>query len=343
MNKNKRIYRIPIFVPHKGCPHDCVFCNQKKITGYTQQCTPQSVAKIADEYLESIYKTCKREDAYIEIAYFGGSFTGIELELQKQYMQAANEYLSQGKIDGIRCSTRPDYINDDILSMLKSYGITTIELGVQTTDDECLMLSNRGHTFADVVNACALIKRYGINLGLQMMTGLPGDTEQKSLKTADDIIALGPQCVRIYPTLVLEGTYLYTMYKNGNYKPFSLDETVDLCAQLINKFKHNNIEIIRIGLQTTDEININTVIGPYHPALAELCYGRIERNRIEKYVVDNNLKNTVLKIQAPKQMFSVISGHKKENTIYFKKKYNIDICLCESGDMQSRNIFYCKN
>ncbi len=330
MSYKKRIYRIPIFVPHKGCPHDCVFCNQKKITGHSDECSPQSVAAITDQYLKSILKKCRREDAYIEIAYFGGSFTGIELELQKQYMQAANEYLAQGKIDGIRCSTRPDYINDEILNMLKSYGITTIELGVQTTDDECLRLSNRGHSIADVKNAAALIKKYGINLGLQMMTGLPGDTQQKSLKTADDIISLEPQCVRIYPTLVLEGTHLYDMYQKGEYKPFSLEATVDLCAQLVKKFESNNIEIIRIGLQTTDEINKNTVIGPYHPALAELCYGRIERNRIEKYIIEKNIKNVCLKIDSPKQNFSKIMGHKKENCVYFKNKYNVDLKLCQS-------------
>ncbi len=328
-NKNK-IFRIPIFVPHKGCPNDCVFCNQKKITGHTAECTPQSVAKIADEHLKYILKKCDREAAYIEIAYFGGSFTGIQFELQKQYMQIANKYLTQGKIDGIRCSTRPDYINDDILNMLKSYGITTIELGVQSTDNECLKLSNRGHNFEDVKNAARLIKKHNINLGLQMMTGLPGDTEQKSLKTADDIISLEPQCVRIYPTLVLQGTHLYTMYQNGEYQPFSLEMTVDLCAQLINKFKSNNIQIIRIGLQTTDEINANTVIGPYHPALAELCYGRLLRNKIEQFVLNNHIKNECLKIDSPKQQFSKIMGHKKENYVYFKNKYNIDLKLCQS-------------
>lgn len=340
MNSKKRIFRIPIFVPHKGCPHDCVFCNQKKITGHTDQCTPQSVAAITDEYIKSILKKCKREDAYIEIAYFGGSFTGIEFELQKQYMQAANKYLMQGKIDGIRCSTRPDYIDDNILCMLKQYGITTIELGVQTTDSECLKLSNRGHSFEDVKNASELIKNHGINLGLQMMTGLPGDTPQKSLKTADDIIALNPQCVRIYPTLVMEGTHLYTMYKKGEYKPFTLEQTVCLCAQLAEKFNNSNIEIIRIGLQTTDEINKDTVIGPYHPALAELCYGRLERNKIEKYIIENNLKNVRLKIESPKQNFSQIIGHSKENCIYFKNKYNIDIKLCQSEQFKISIIDY---
>ena len=332
MSHKKKIYRIPIFVPHKGCPHDCVFCNQKKITGHTEECSPQSVSKIADEYLESILENCNREDAYIEIAYFGGSFTGIEFEIQKQYMQVANEYLTSGKIDGIRCSTRPDYINDHILCMLKGYGMSVIELGVQSADDNVLKKSNRGHTFDDVVNASKLIKKYGISLGLQMMTGLPGDTPEISVETAKKIASLNPDCVRIYPTLVMEGTMLYNMYKSGIYKPQSVEQAAELVSQIIPIFENAGSEIIRIGLQTTDNVNEKTVVGPYHPAFAELCYGRVERSKIEKYITDNNIKNTKLKIRAPKHMFSKIVGHKKENVLYFMNKYNVDITLGEDEE-----------
>jgi len=224
---------------------------------------------------------------------------------------------------------RPDYINDEILTMLKSYGMKVIELGVQSANDEVLKKSNRGHTFDDVIKASQLIKEYGISLGLQMMTGLPGDTKQTSVETAQKIASLNPDCVRIYPTLVMENTALYKMYKSNEYIPWTVDEAVDVVSKIIPIFENNGIDIIRIGLQTTDNVNQNTVIGPYHPAFAELCYSRIERNKIENIIIVNNIKDTVYEINAPKQLFSKITGHKKENILYFKNKYNVDIILKE--------------
>jgi len=224
---------------------------------------------------------------------------------------------------------RPDYINDEILTMLKSYGMKVIELGVQSANDEVLKKSNRGHTFDDVIKASQLIKEYGIYLGLQMMTGLPGDTKQTSVETAQKIASLNPDCVRIYPTLVMENTALYKMYKSNEYIPWTVDEAVDVVSKIIPIFENNGIDIIRIGLQTTDNVNQNTVIGPYHPAFAELCYSRIERNKIENIIIVNNIKDTVYEINAPKQLFSKITGHKKENILYFKNKYNVDIILKE--------------
>ena len=325
----KRTYHIPIFVPHKGCPHDCVFCNQKKITGHTDVCDTIEIKTIVEEYLSSIAKNGSREDAHIEVAFFGGSFTGIDRDVQEEYMKCVEPDIKSGDIDGIRCSTRPDYIDDDILTMVKSYGMSVIELGVQSADDRVLSITNRGHSFADVENAAMLIKKHGISLGLQMMTGLPGDTPEGALATAMKIADLEPDCVRIYPTLVMEGTHLAKMYNDGIYAPQTLDEAVELVADIIPIFSDRNIDIIRIGLQTTDNVNADTVIGPYHPAFAELCYGRIERKRIEERIVADDMKACRLEISAPKSCFSKIIGHKKSNAVYFKEKYNIDIVLKE--------------
>jgi len=222
-----KTYNIPIFVPHRGCPFDCVFCNQKRITGTQKEVTADDVHNIIGEYL----KTLPSKNRRIEAAFFGGSFTGIPINEQSELLAAANEYLKKGDIDGIRLSTRPDYIDKEILDNLLKYGVTTIELGVQSMDDSVLKSSNRGHTRKDVINAVKLIKEYPFTLGLQMMTGLPGDTDEKSLYTADEIIKLKPDIVRIYPTLTIKDTFLEKMYLTGKYKPQSVDEAGKFCKK----------------------------------------------------------------------------------------------------------------
>ncbi|MBQ4629922.1 MAG: radical SAM protein [Clostridia bacterium] len=323
----KRNFHIPVFVPHKGCPHDCVFCNQRKITGQTDDMTVQKAREIIDSHLESIEKYNKKGEYKAEIAFFGGSFTAIEREQMTQLLSLAHEYVKSGRVDGVRCSTRPDCIDDEILLICKSYGMTAIELGLQSADDYVLQCSARGHAFKDTKRAAELIKSHKIELGLQMMTGLPGDTDEKSVNTAKQIVSLGANTVRIYPTLVMEGTHLWKMYKCGEYVPQTLEQAVFLVAKIVPFFNDAGIDILRIGLQTTDNVNEKTVIGPYHNAFAELVYGRVIRNKIESYVVENNMQNCTFQFEAPKEKISQIIGHKKENLIYFKEKYNIDIKL----------------
>ena len=337
--KKRRIYHIPIFVPHYGCPHDCVFCNQKKITGCTDGASAEDAKKTIDSYLESIGNM--DNDAYIEVAFFGGSFTGIEKEQIESLMSLAFDYKMNNKIHGIRCSTRPDYINEDILKLLKKYGITVIELGVQSADEDVLSASNRGHSFEDVKNASNLIKANGIGLGLQMMLGLPLDTKEKSIKTAEEIIKLSPDCVRIYPTLVLEGTHLYNMYKDGKYSCFSLSDTVELTSELLKMFCRNNIEVIRVGLQTTDNINSNTVIGPYHPAIRELCLSYLIKNIFQNNI-DFLKKNPT--VYVPSNLVSPAIGHKGENKKFLEKqsinlKVLIDDALMGNHIKFGENIF----
>lgn len=329
-------YHIPIFVPHVGCPHDCVFCNQRHITGQTAETTSQDVRRITEEHLASI----SAENRYIEVAFFGGSFTGIEIEKQTELMSAAYEYVMKGKIDGIRCSTRPDYITEEILDNFKKFGGKCIELGVQSSDEYVLSCSRRGHSFDDVKKASELIKKKNISLGLQMMVGLVGDTAEKTLKTAKDIISLKPDCVRIYPTLVVKDTELYNMYKSGVYKALSVEDAVSQLGEIIPMFERENISVIRVGLQTTDEINSDMVYGPYHPAIKELAEGRIIRNVMENIVMQKDDKKIFDVICHPSRISEVI-GHKKCNAEYFKEKYSIDLRVSGNCELNVNILNIC--
>lgn len=322
---------IPIFVPHKGCPHDCVFCNQKKITGQVTDVTADDVKGIIEEHLSTI----DIKDAYVEVAFFGGSFTAIEMDKQTELLEAVYPFVKSGRVNSVRCSTRPDAIDENILLNLKKYGVKTIELGVQSTDDEVLLKSGRGHKKDVVFSSSKLIKDFGFDLGLQMMLGLPGDTPQKSLQTAKDIISLSPKCVRIYPTLVVEDTSLLEMYNDGKYKPFDLDTTVPLCAKLLKMFYKANIDVIRVGLQTTDNINEKTVIGPYHPSLKELCESYIIRELIEDNI--KNITGDALVLINPKNISKAV-GNKKSNISYFKDNFKINLRVMADENIHRNQI-----
>lgn len=312
-----KTYHIPVFVPHKGCPHDCIFCNQRQITGQCEDTSPGEVKSIIDDHL-----TTMEGEYYAEVAFFGGSFTGIDIELQRELMEAAYPYVESGKIHGIRCSTRPDYINKEVLDNFQKYGGKSIELGVQSTDEEVLRKSHRGHSFEDVKKGAALIKERGLELGVQMMLGLPGDTKEKMIKTASDLISLEPACVRIYPTLVVKDTGLYAMSQRGEYTPLTVEEAVDVLSIVIPMFKKAGVDVIRVGLQTTDEINESTVEGPYHPAIKELAEGRIFRNVMENHVQELKLAPEVF---CHPSKVSVTIGHKGCNKAYFAHNYGITL------------------
>jgi radical SAM enzyme (TIGR01210 family) len=268
----KREYVIPVFVPHLGCPNDCVFCNQKSISGQKKYITKEDAKKTIDYYLEHI----KDKDSKKEIAFFGGSFTGIDVNVQEELLQVAYEYIRQGKVDSIRVSTRPDYINKEILKRLKKYKVKTIELGVQSSSDYILDKANRGHSFKDVEKASKLIRWYGFNLGHQMMVGLPESTRIDEINTAKALIKLKPKMVRIYPVLVIKGTKLEKEYEEGKYQPLSVVQAVEICKELVKMFADNKINVIRVGLQNTDEISdpdnkdSEVVAGPFHPAFRQL-------------------------------------------------------------------------
>lgn len=330
-------YNIPIFVPHRGCPYDCVFCNQRRITGTGSDVTAQDVRETINEYL----KTLPTQNRRVEAAFFGGSFTGIPIYEQSALLSAAYEYIEAGLIDGIRLSTRPDYIDREILDNLLRYGVTTIELGVQSMNDEVLAKSNRGHKKEDVINAVNLIREYPFTLGLQMMTGLPGDTKTKSLETADEIIKLRPECVRIYPTLTIRDTKLEDMYRSGEYTPQTVDEAVDVCKELVLKFEANNINVIRVGLQSTDEISESgesVVAGPLHSAFGELVESSIYCDIITEKLRECNNKTASVFV-APSEV-SKATGNKKSNIEKIKSKTGIDIKIRVDEHLKKREVRY---
>lgn len=255
-----------LFVPHNGCPHRCSFCNQNAITGQAKQPSPADVERAAQRAAETLPKGVPAE-----LAFFGGSFTAIDREYMVSLLKAAQPFLQAGVFSGIRCSTRPDCIDADILSLLKSYGVKAVELGAQSMDDTVLRRNRRGHTAADVERASGLIRASSLSLGLQMMVGLPGDTPAGARKTARRLAALRPETMRIYPTIVLPGSLLASWYQEGTYRPLELGEAVELCAGLLSFFEGESIRVIRLGLHSSPELERERLAGPWHPAFRELC------------------------------------------------------------------------
>ena len=325
----KKEYIIPIFVPHLGCPNKCVFCNQTKITGKQKQVTAEEARKVIDEYLSNF----KDKENKVEIAFFGGSFTAIDEKIQNELLEVAYEYVQKGLVDSIRISTRPDYITKDILKRLKKYKVKTIELGVQSTNNYVLAKAKRGHTFEDIKKASKLIRFYGFSLGHQMMVGLPESTALDEVNTAKDLIKLKPKIVRIYPVLVIKDTELEEDYNKGEYEPLSVTQAVERCAEIADLFNKKKINIIRIGLQNTEEITdpeketSQVVAGPYHPAFRQLVEGRLWYNAIVSQIKKYNTKVKVVEIKANPEDVNNIIGHKKENIKKLKDIYEVDIVL----------------
>lgn len=324
-------YIIPIFVPHEGCPHDCIFCNQKKITGSDKSIKKEDVVSIVEEYLSTI----NRENSYIEVSFFGGSFTGIPINYQAELLSVARDYLQMGLIDNIRLSTRPDYINRDILKHLKEYNVGIIELGVQSLDNMVLSVAERGHTEEDVYYASKLIKEYGFTLGLQMMVGLPESTEEKDLETAEKIISQKPDFVRIYPALTIKDTYMEYMYKTKQYNPISIDEACDISKKLYIMFKRSDIPIIRIGLQATEQINLggDIVAGPFHPAFREL---------VESSLLNDMIYYTINKYYSDSKNVDIYISPRNISKLYADKKRIFNDCMSKistiSIKVRQRNI-----
>ena len=332
----KRQYIIPIFVPHLGCPNDCVFCNQKSISGEQRMITKEDVKKTIDFYLDNI----RDKESKKEVAFFGGSFTGIEIEKQEEFLQTAYEYIKQGKIDSIRISTRPDYIDKKILKMLKKYKVETIELGVQSANDYILKQSQRGHTFEDVKKASKLIRWYGFKLGHQMMVGLPESTRLDEINTARELIKLKPKMVRIYPVLVIKNTKLEKDYMNEKYKPLTVVQAVEICKELVVMFKKKGIDIIRIGLQNTDTITdpkqsgSEVVAGPYHPAFRQLVESGLWYDTIVTKIKQLNVKVKKVEIIVNPQDANNVIGHKRENIEKLKDMYSLDLIVKQDENIK---------
>ena len=365
---------IPFFIPHVGCPYVCTFCNQSRITGQSgiSHLTPAYIKDTITEYVGS-----KRNDKYWEVAFYGGSFTAIHSDLQHKLLEPAYEMLRQGIIDGIRCSTRPDAVGDEAISLLQGYGVKTVELGVQSMNDQILVDAKRGHTARQVIEAVARLKKRGMTVGVQLLPGLKGETWETILETAIAVVKLEPDFVRIYPVLVIENTELADQYRSGEYKPLSTEQAITYCAFLKEWFEEHNIEVIRTGLQSSEELDSGNslIAGPYEPAMGELVVNEQYKQRIEMCIDEhfsskrclenqytyhlspsvnyyshkvecrahanntNKLTKHKILISYPRNLTSKVRGLKNRNILYFQETYpQFSIDWCEDN---TRNTVRC--
>ena len=317
---------IPIFVPHLGCPHRCIFCNQWRATATHAIPGPAQIHDRIREYAPLIKKRVRR----VELAFFGGSFTGIGKEIQEPLLAAASRHLKAGTIQGIRLSTRPDCISEETLALLRRYHVSTIELGIQSFDDAVLSTANRGHSAADSYAAVKLIKNHGFDFVLQLMPGLPCDTRESSLDSAHRAAALMPAAVRIYPAVVLKGTVMEKLFISGAYAPLSLDAAVDLCTEMYLIFTSSGIPVIRMGLHPFSPENIDTVVaGPYHPSFGFLVKSRARRDELVALANKHRHEHagvtvSTIRVVIPREFKEEFIGDKKENIRYLKKLFNFD-------------------
>ena len=306
---------IPLFIPHLGCGYQCVFCDQKKISGADTPVTPEDVRRELEAALPAAGTGC-------ELAFYGGSFTAISPLRQRELLTAAEPYLRNGAISSIRISTRPDSVNDGTCQMLKEFGVTTVELGCQSLDEKVLRLSRRGHGASATEAAVECLRRHGISVILQMMTGLPGDTGKESIETAQKIISLKPDGVRIYPTVVIRGTRLQEMMEVGEYRPHSVEDAVKLCAELYEMFLTAGVPVLRVGLNPTELLSSGeAAAGAYHPALGELVLSEVYRRRAEKLLKNFSEQDAVIQVHPSR--VSVMVGQHRRNILALQAQFGL--------------------
>lgn len=324
---------ISFFIPHVGCPHKCSFCNQNSITGQSKIPHSEDIKSTLTKAMNEIDKT-DRENT--EIAFFGGSFTAINREYMLELLSSAQPFIGEGKFAGIRVSTRPDYIDKDILTLLKDNHVTTIELGCQSMNDTVLSANERGHTRQDVINASRLIKEFGFRLGLQMMVGLYKSTPEIDMYTANEIVKLLPDEARIYPVVIMENTRLGDLLKSDEYVPFSFDCAVELSARILSLFEENGISVIKLGLHASEVVEKECIGGFYHPAFRELCESEIYKKEICKMLEGCGRKVKKAVISVKPELLSRVIGQKRSNIEYFKSM-GTEIRVVQN-DRQKENV-----
>ena len=314
---------VAMFVAHEGCAHRCSFCNQHIIAGQNRRLSAAQVAQTLQQALAS------PRHGENQIAFFGGSFTAIERGYMKELLDATVPF--REAFAGIRISTRPDAVNEKILAFLKPYGVTAIELGAQSMDDEVLSRNRRGHTAADVKRASALIRAQGFELGLQMMTGLYGSTDEKDIETAQELVALQPQTVRIYPTVVLAGTELDRLYRSGAYAPPGVESAVELCVKLMRIFDAAGVRILRVGLHDSEQLKTTHTAGAYHPAFKELCLSKLYLQNARAVLEGNPAGHYTLAVGSP--YLSQMIGQSRQNLLLLAKE-GYQIRVIPESDMR---------
>ena len=331
-----RHINVALFVPHNGCPNQCSFCNQRAISGHRNQVEPSDVDSAVNIALKN------PESRGGEIAFFGGSFTAIERETMVSLLSAAYKYVENGSFKGIRISTRPDAIDEEICKLLKSYGVSAVELGAQSLDDSVLALNKRGHTAEDIVKATKLLQKEGFETGLQMMTGLYGSTVEDSIETAEKIIALHPDTVRIYPTVVLENTHLCDLYRNGKYQPQGVEEAAEICAVLLEMFENTGIKVIRTGLHSGGDVEGEFVAGAYHPAFKEICESKIYLKKATEFIRQNKIAEGRIEIRVSPKSVSQMTGQKKAN-IQALRKLGYEAKIVADDSVEKYKVYILRN
>lgn len=308
--KVKKYFIIPIFLPHQGCPHRCVFCQQQTITNVSgKQITPDEIRNTIDLAINSKYFPPQKSK---EVAFYGGTFTSLPIETMTNMLGAVSPFIKKGIIQSIRLSTRPDSLSEDRLNILKAFSVSTVELGVQSMDDKVLQLSNRGHTSQHTVSAVKILKERGFTVGAQLMPGLPGDSEKIFMHTIDKVIDLKPDVARLYPTLVIRGTKLAQWYAKGKYAPMGLSETISLCQEACMRLENAGIPVIRIGLMSSPSLleKGEIIAGPWHPSLGFLVRSAMHLEKIRPYLASMGDAKTIL-LHAPQKEIPLLMGHKK--------------------------------
>lgn len=321
---------IPVFVPHAGCPCQCVFCNQRAITGVSSV----DAKAIIEEGLSRLSHVGELAEKP-EVAFYGGSFTAIPLEIQDRLLKTAYDYIQNGKISSVRISTRPDAIDEDSLLRLKQYGVTVIELGAQSMCDEVLAAAKRGHTAEDTVKASRLIKKHGFKLILQTMAGLPKDNSDTVKETATRVSELLPDGVRIYPVAVLPNTPLFDSYKSGEYIPLTVEAATQLCADMLEIFMAHNIPVIRLGLNPTEELLGQVAAGAYHPAMGELVYGEVFYRHMRSVLMPYKAQHGEAVFLTPENLISKAVGQKRRNITRLESEFRDITIKVKANDVQA--------
>ena len=312
---------VPFFISHQGCPHQCVFCDQVKISGGREKLPSGAdiIARIA---------ACRASAGFkpVEVAFYGGTFTNLPEEEQERLLLPLQPLLASGEVISVRLSTRPDAVDYGSARFLARMGVGTVELGVQSMDDEVLALSGRGHKAACTIEACRTLRRAGMTVGMQLMPGLPGDTGEKSLSSLESVLALRPDFLRIYPTLVIAGTRLEELYRSGGYTPLSLAEAVSLCKVMLHRALAESVRVVRIGLQPTAELETGGVIpaGPYHPAFRQLVEAELCYDLLRKLTSGIRADSPVTVFCAPSRISDVI-GQRRDNIKRLHREQGIKI------------------
>lgn len=312
---------IPIFIPNYGCPNKCIYCDQNIFVGQQSLPTSKDILNIINAHLKSAALKSKPR-CYTQVAFYGGTFTGLPFDIQENYLKTIAPYLKNNKVHSIRLSTRPDYINQQNIDLLKSFSVKTIELGVQSMDNEVLRLSQRGYNVRKVEESSTLIKKNGLELGIQLMPGLPGDSEEKAMKTSFHVCKIKPDFLRIYPTVVLKNTLLEKLYRKGDYIPMTLNQAISICKKMLLLFQSFHIPVIRMGIQSTETLlKPGTIVaGPFHSAFRELVSSSILYDRLYASIKEN-LKSKTLTFSVHPSELSTFLGNKKENIKRLKKEF----------------------